>query len=108
MTGRLLQDAPPDRCDALLELGDGKRGCADVGACAAALVTVVAEAVIGIGMTEAELDDAELDAVAGGGAWCYVIGGSDAGEDTWACTTWDNGAGACEYVGISLMWNDYD
>lgn len=54
-----------------------------------------------------ELNDAELDAVAGGGSWCYVIGGSES-ADTWACTTWDNGAGACGYIGIGFMWNDYD
>lgn len=53
-----------------------------------------------------ELDDAELDAVVGG-SYCLIIGGSD-GDDAWACMTWDNGAGACDYVGITLMWDDYD
>lgn len=53
-----------------------------------------------------ELNDEELAAVAGGGSYCYIIGGGE-GDGTWACTTWDNGAGACDYVGISLMWNDH-
>lgn len=37
----------------------------------------------------------------------HLVFGSE-GTDTWACTTWDNGAGACGYIGIGFVWNDYD
>ena len=52
-----------------------------------------------------ELDDAELEAVAGG-SWCFIIGGGhDTGNNT---VDTENGVGVtgfgtCEYVGIGLV-----
>ena len=52
-----------------------------------------------------ELDDDELDAVAGG-SWCFIIGGGhDSGSNT--VDTEDGvgvtGFGTCDYVGIGLV-----
>lgn len=46
------------------------------------------------------LDDAELDAVAGGSG-CWLIGGSN-GPDADACSEEVYGANACAYVGVSF------
>ena len=46
------------------------------------------------------LDDAELDAVAGGSG-CWLIGGNN-GPDPDACSEEVYGANACAYVGVSF------
>lgn len=49
------------------------------------------------------LSDAELDAVAGGGAFCFILG---VGERVDACVTEYLGANACEVVGVGLLANN--
>ena len=46
-----------------------------------------------------ELGDAELEAVAGGGGFCYVIGGSSEPEATCGRADFH----ACAYVGITML-----
>ena len=50
--------------------------------------------------SERELNDAELDAVAGGSG-CWLIGGSN-GPDADACSEDVYGANACAYVGVGF------
>lgn len=54
-----------------------------------------------------DLDDAEVEAVAGGDCACYFIGGrewDDPGTGgTWACIDTDVGAGACWYGGLGWV-----
>lgn len=78
---------------------------------------VVAPLALGVGLpftfeevsasatTGCELDDAALDAVAGGDFnYCFVIGGGD-DPDAWACAYGDFGVGACSFIGIGVLYN---
>lgn len=52
------------------------------------------------------LNDSEVDAVAGGGDFCYIVGGTSEGGDHGDCLgtkDWATGFGACVYVGSGLF-----